>query len=55
MLEARRPLAQRQRVQRVAGTLAIESEPGMGTAVSASVPAIHRAGETRPQKETASD
>jgi signal transduction histidine kinase len=47
--------AMRQRVQRVAGTLAIESEPGMGTAVSASVPAIHRAGETRPQKETASD
>jgi regulatory LuxR family protein len=30
-------------VQRVAGTLAIESEPGTGTAVSASVPAIPRA------------
>jgi signal transduction histidine kinase len=36
--------AMRQRVQRVAGTLAIESEPGTGTAVSASVPAIPRAG-----------
>ena len=35
--------AMRQRVQRVAGTLAIESEPGTGTAVSASVPAIPRA------------
>ena len=30
----------RQRVARVAGTLAIESEPGGGTAVSARVPAI---------------
>ena len=30
----------RQRVSRVAGTLAIESEPGVGTAVSARVPAI---------------
>jgi len=30
----------RQRVARVAGTLAIESEPGAGTAVSARVPAI---------------
>jgi signal transduction histidine kinase len=30
----------RQRVSRVAGTLAIESEPGGGTAVSARVPAI---------------
>jgi signal transduction histidine kinase len=47
--------AMRQRVQRVAGTLAIESEPGTGTAVSASVPAIRRAGETRRPKETASD
>jgi signal transduction histidine kinase len=35
--------AMRQRVQRVAGTLAVESEPGIGTAVSASVPAIRRA------------
>jgi signal transduction histidine kinase len=32
--------AMRQRVNRVAGTLAIESEPGTGTAVSARVPAI---------------
>ncbi|HEY6569333.1 MAG TPA: sensor histidine kinase [Candidatus Limnocylindrales bacterium] len=30
----------RQRVNRVAGTLAIESEPGVGTAISARVPAI---------------
>jgi signal transduction histidine kinase len=37
----------RQRVQRVAGTLAIESEPGAGTAVSASVPAIPRAAGQR--------
>jgi signal transduction histidine kinase len=46
--------AMRQRVQRVAGTLAIESEPGMGTAVSASVPAIPRASESgrQNQKET---
>ena len=32
--------AMRQRVTRVAGTLAIESEPGAGTAISARVPAI---------------
>jgi signal transduction histidine kinase len=32
--------AMRQRVQSIAGTLEIESEPGGGTAVSASVPAI---------------
>jgi signal transduction histidine kinase len=44
--------AMRQRVQRVAGTLAVESEPGTGTAVSASVPAIQRAGQSRRQKET---
>jgi signal transduction histidine kinase len=30
----------RQRVARVAGSLAIESEPGGGTALSARVPAI---------------
>ena len=30
----------RQRVNRLAGQLEIESEPGAGTAVSASVPAI---------------
>jgi signal transduction histidine kinase len=35
--------AMRQRVSRVAGTLAIESEPGGGTAISARVPAIGRA------------
>ncbi|MFD4194868.1 sensor histidine kinase [Amycolatopsis thermoflava] len=29
-----------QRVQRLAGTLAVESEPGAGTAISASLPAI---------------
>ncbi|MCW2917349.1 MAG: histidine kinase [Actinomycetia bacterium] len=34
--------AMRQRVNRLAGTLEIESEPGAGTAVSASVPAIPR-------------
>jgi signal transduction histidine kinase len=45
--------AMRQRVQRVAGTLAIESEPGTGTAVSASVPAIPRAAGQR--RETAQD
>jgi signal transduction histidine kinase len=33
--------AMRERVQRIAGTLAIESEPGAGTAISACVPAIH--------------
>lgn len=42
--EGRRPgfglTAMRQRIGRVAGTLAIESEPGAGTAVSARVPAI---------------
>jgi signal transduction histidine kinase len=32
--------AMRQRVGRVAGTLAVESEPGTGTAISARVPAI---------------
>jgi signal transduction histidine kinase len=32
--------AMRQRLLRVAGTLAVESEPGTGTAVSASVPAV---------------
>jgi len=34
-------LAMRERVQRIAGTLEIESEPGAGTAISACVPAIH--------------
>jgi len=33
-------LGMRQRIARVAGTLVVESEPGRGTAVSASVPAI---------------
>ncbi|MGW4959808.1 sensor histidine kinase [Nonomuraea sp. NPDC004186] len=33
----------RKRVSRVAGTLEIESEPGFGTAISASVPAVARA------------
>ncbi len=32
--------AMRQRVQGLAGSLAVESEPGGGTAVSASIPAI---------------
>ncbi len=36
----------RQRVRRLAGSLAIESEPGRGTAISAIVPAILRAGIT---------
>jgi nitrate/nitrite-specific signal transduction histidine kinase len=44
----------RQRVQRVAGTLAIESEPGTGTAVSASVPAIPRAAGLGHQDQEAS-
>jgi signal transduction histidine kinase len=35
-----------QRVRRLAGSVAIESEPGHGTAISASVPAIPRAGAT---------
>jgi signal transduction histidine kinase len=34
----------RQRVQRLSGRLAIESEPGGGTAVSATVPAIPAGG-----------
>jgi len=33
-------IAMRQRVNRLAGQLEIESEPGAGTAVSASLPAI---------------
>jgi signal transduction histidine kinase len=33
-------IAMRQRVSRLAGQLEIESEPGAGTAVSASLPAI---------------
>jgi signal transduction histidine kinase len=33
-------IAMRQRVNRLAGQLEIESEPGTGTAVSASLPAI---------------
>ncbi len=40
--------AMRQRVNRVAGTLAIESEPGAGTAISARVPAIVAPGTGRP-------
>jgi signal transduction histidine kinase len=39
--------AMRQRVQRVAGTLAVESTPGEGTAISAQVPAIPADGDTR--------
>jgi signal transduction histidine kinase len=35
--------AMRERVQRIAGTLEVESEPGAGTAISACVPAIHLA------------
>jgi signal transduction histidine kinase len=38
-----------QRVGRLAGSLAIESEPGRGTAISASIPAIPRAGVTTGQ------
>jgi signal transduction histidine kinase len=34
----------RQRVSQAGGTLTIESEPGGGTAVSASVPALDPAG-----------
>jgi signal transduction histidine kinase len=33
-------IAMRQRVSRLAGQLEIESEPGAGTAISASLPAI---------------
>jgi signal transduction histidine kinase len=40
--------AMRQRVARVAGTLAIESEPGSGTAISARVPALEQAGPSLP-------
>jgi signal transduction histidine kinase len=47
--------AMRQRVRRVAGTLAIESEPGTGTAVSASVPAIPRAGTNGRHDQEAGD
>lgn len=35
--------AMRERIQRIAGTLVVESEPGAGTAISACVPAIHLA------------
>jgi signal transduction histidine kinase len=47
--------AMRQRVQRVAGTLAIESEPGTGTAVSATVPAIPRATMSGRQNQETGD
>jgi signal transduction histidine kinase len=47
--------AMRQRVQRVAGTLAIESEPGTGTAVSATVPAIPRATTSGRQNQETGD
>ena len=47
--------AMRQRVQRVAGTLAVESEPGSGTAVSASVPAIPREAADGRQNQEAGD
>jgi signal transduction histidine kinase len=47
--------AMRQRVQRVAGTLAVESEPGTGTAVSASVPAIPREAADGSQNQEAGD
>ena len=40
----------RQRVQRVAGTLAVESAPGEGTAVSATVPAIPTAVSASPAR-----
>ncbi|GAA5201398.1 hypothetical protein GCM10023322_81270 [Rugosimonospora acidiphila] len=36
--------AMRQRLQRIAGLLEVESEPGGGTAISASVPAIPSGG-----------
>jgi nitrate/nitrite-specific signal transduction histidine kinase len=45
----------RQRVQRVAGALAIESEPGTGTAVSATVPAIPRPAESGRQNQETGD
>lgn len=38
-------VAMRQRVQRLAGSLEVESEPGSGTAISASVPAIAAGGD----------
>ena len=39
-------IAMRQRVSRLAGQLEIESEPGAGTAVSASLPAIPLGGSS---------
>jgi signal transduction histidine kinase len=53
--------AMRQRIGRVAGTLAIESEPGGGTAISARVPAIGAApvetatAETKPVEAISSE
>ena len=45
-------IAMRQRVQRLAGQLEVESEPGAGTAISASVPAIPLAPEQHRSAET---
>jgi signal transduction histidine kinase len=46
-------IAMRQRLNRVAGRLEIESEPGSGTAVSASVPAIPWGAHAQPAGEPA--
>jgi len=43
-------IAMRQRVGRLAGQLEIESEPGAGTAVSASLPAIPLGPSPQPAK-----
>jgi len=48
-------IAMRQRVQRLAGQLEVESEPGAGTAVSASVPAIPLAPDQQAPDQQAPD
>jgi signal transduction histidine kinase len=47
--------AMRRRVQRLAGSLAIESEPGSGTAISARLPAVPAAPGVRPEPAVAGE